>query len=194
MQHKLGKLIDFADFSEVPLKYKTLASVAKSADMFSVRVIVLIYREDEVLLRRGRASTKDAIQGAISVGLMGFVKRDDRTLFSEDRYGVREAAIRTLAEKLYLPPSDLEKFVQGDFISAVAVVVDLNNADIKKEVAAVVACRCPPEIDPTKQEAATETFYWQSQSLKINNLDQYDPWSKYILPSEAIRKALLKAS
>jgi hypothetical protein len=49
------------------------------------------------------------------------------------------------------------------------------------ELLALVALRCPTWFEPTKRRLALNNLAWLDLRQRINDLDDFDPWSKAIL-------------
>ena len=96
-QRKHGSVFSLELIQPLPARYEILSKVHKGRDLCFIRLFVIVHTKNNFLLRRGWSSNDDNISGEASVGLLGYVKRDDKTLFSQDRYGIQEFASRTLS-------------------------------------------------------------------------------------------------
>jgi len=142
-----GSYIELKRITPFPAKYGHLSTIQGDANIYYVRVIVMLSRGRQLLLHRTPSTFGDSLAGTASVGLMGFVKREDYTLFAQDRFGIQEAASRTLSEQLYMPYSAIQTLEPVYDLDAISCIVDVNNKALDNAIAAVLAYRCPSDTN-----------------------------------------------
>jgi hypothetical protein len=182
-QHQHGHFIRMDCLDARRFGHKSLATLHADKTTFHVKIVVMIWRDRHFLLKRTHSPFGDPISGYSSAGLIDFVKREDRTLFSNDPYGLREAATRTLVEQLYLSHQELEALASPGVLQPLFFIVDVNNQKLRNAVAAVVICRCPEQFITARRFDRADGFQWHAIAARMNNLDHLDPWSQYLLQS-----------
>jgi hypothetical protein len=144
-----------------------------------VRSFVCVHRETSVLSYRvGRyRDDRDSFMLRRSVGFYSFVHVDEHTLFNVDDFGIVDAGVRASRIDLDMPAAHATEELEaslGFFIwsSQAANTVDL---------IAVVKFGCPGWFEPTKRRLALNDLDWLDVSRPVNNIDDFDPWSKMVL-------------
>ena len=184
-----GTVFSFEHLQPFIAQYKTLSKVRRKGELFFIRIFVIVQAEDCFLLRRGWSSSGDCISDETSVGLLGYVKREDKTLFSQDPYGIREAASRTLSEQLHWPSDALGRMCTYNDRS-IYFIVDIDNQEFGRSAAIVVTVKCLPEVKERDYQLNSDSFQWYPLTARINNEDQFERWSKYVLKSQLLTQAV----
>lgn len=183
------RLINPSELDASTIGYAKLSAIINDPEVCFLRVFVILYRGDDILAGRSRSPMGDDIRGNLSIGVSGFVKREDRSLFSEDGFGVLEAASRTLREQLQLQPHEAdpsnERFAFAGFLT-ISTAHHTSNP-----LCAVLTFRCPLERDIGVW--LDRNCNWHDVRSQPNDLDQYDEWSRALI-SRSLLPSLINAS
>lgn len=144
-----------------------------------LRSFVCVCRENEVLSYRvGRyRDDRDSFMFRRSIGFSTFVHREEHTLFSLDDLGIVDSGIKAAQIDLdipYTPDHDLIDASLGYFVWCTA---GGRNSDLL----AIIRFECPSWFEPIKRRLALNDPAWLSTKAPINDLDDFDPWSKTVL-------------
>jgi hypothetical protein len=155
-----------------------------------LRVVVILCRGQHLLLHRTPSKFGDSLDGKLSIGLIGFVKREDRTLFATDNLGIQEAAERTLSEQLYMSYNVIKELSPVFDFYTTRCIVDVDDLKLENAIAAVVVFKCPMTKKFDELFSSLNTFEWHSRPTKINNSEQFDPWSRYMIETPILENIL----
>ena len=182
-----GPIVPLSKAEPISANYISLRNAAATSGMCCLRVLVVLHSREQLLIRRCDVSLPDPFLSKASVGLLGYAKREDKTLFSQDKYGLREAAIRILSEQLHIESI----FIQGDDLNRVnpiALVIDLDSSANENTMAAVVTCSITPHLE--RAISNSDNLYWHNMLNKLNDLSGFDPWSRELLSSKFFSESL----
>lgn len=169
--------------------YGLLASVANKNDVLYVRVILVVKRGRDILVHHMPHTTfGDALEGEASIGLVGFLKREDRSLFSTDQYGVEEAAARILGEQLYLPISAISDLELAHPVDRAVCVRGDSNPALGNALAVMLIYDCAPNSEADRRLSEIERSTWHSDALVLN--ETLDPWSQQLIDTKALSSML----
>ncbi len=142
---------------------------------------VLVKRENLVLsYRLGRyRDDRDSFMTHRSIGFKTLVVEHERTLFNLTDMGIVDAGVKATTIDLDIP------------------VIQSKNADTKpakichflvsqttnetKDILAVVEYECPGWFEPMRRRLAINDLDWLDLHQPVNNIDDFDPWSKLVL-------------
>lgn len=161
-------------------RYAYRDPAASDHDCVFIRTFVCFCRSSEVLTyRQGRyRESRDTFMQKRSIGFSTFVEIQENTLFSRGDLGITDAGIRAVNIDLDIPEAPLPGIINAATLSYFAWVGDGSGAD---DLLAVVRMDCPPWFEPTKRRLALNDLAWLDTTKPINNIDDFDPWSKFIL-------------
>jgi hypothetical protein len=151
----------------------------KNENLVFLRSFVCLYRDHEVLsYRAGRyREDRDSFMLRRSIGFSTFVHADERTLFNSNDFGVIESGVRAAQIDLDIPdtqPAEPLKAKLGYFIWP-------TEKDGPSDLLAVVEFECPRWFEPLKRRLALNDLSWLDISKPVNDIDDFDPWSRLIL-------------
>jgi hypothetical protein len=144
-----------------------------------LRSFVCLYRDHEVLsYRAGRyRENRDSFLLRRSIGFSTFVHAEERTLFNLSDFGVIESGVRATRIDLDIPetqPAEPLEAKLGYFIWP-------SESDGQSDLLAVVEFKCPSWFEPLKRRLALNDLSWLDMSKPVNDINDFDPWSKLIL-------------
>lgn len=169
--------------------YDLLVSVTGMSDVLYVRVILVVKRRAEILVHHvPHTRFGEALEGEASIGLVGFLKREDRSLFSTDQFGVEEAAARILSEQLYLPISAISELELAHAIDRAVCVRCDSNPLLGNALAVMLIYDCKPNSEADRRLSEIERSTWHSDSLVLN--ETLDPWSQHLIATKALASML----
>ena len=175
----------------VPISWKTVLGLLnadhfryddprkKDTDLVFLRSFVCVCREQEILsYRAGRyREDRDSFLLRRSIGFSTFIHLDDRTLFNFRDFGIVEAGLRAAQIDLDIPapiPSEPLKGRLRYFIWPTEI-------EGPSQLLAIIDFNCPPWFEPTRRRLALNDLAWLDVSKPVNDIDDFDPWSKLIL-------------
>jgi len=162
-------------------RFHRFSRVNELASSTYVRLLVVLCRNGQVLVSRAGEADREGLDSQMSLGILGFIRREDRTLFSSETLGVSDAAWRTIHEHLRLPPS-LEDVLSSAIDARKLHCVFGFGADHAHPTLAIVApIRVPALADLDQAIASVTRFEWCDRPAGINNLDRLDPWSRSLV-------------
>jgi hypothetical protein len=188
-----GQLIDASILDASPMLTRRLSEVHGVEGYMFLRTFVIMLRSGSFVLRRSAFGLQDTIEAKSSLGSIGFVKARDKTMFSEDVYGIAEASLRTLSEQLELEPNDVNFIHSRRLITLMGLIVAPSQTG-ENSLLAVTICRCPETFDPIARYLDHGAVYWHPIESKINDWSSLDPWSRELLVSGAFEKIVLKGA
>ncbi|WP_378136838.1 hypothetical protein [Chelatococcus sp. GCM10030263] len=149
------------------------------------RSFVCVQRKGEILTYRlGRyREDRDAFIHRRSAGFSALVHDFEFTLFSQSDLGIVDSGIHATKIDLdipELPSSAADQQTEGWLSHFIWVSGPESN-----DLLAVVAFECPSWFEPTKRRLALNDVRWLSRPTAVNNLDDFDPWSRMVLTSAA---------
>jgi hypothetical protein len=144
-----------------------------------VRSFVCVHRGSDVLTYRlGRyRDGRDGFMLRRSVGFSTLVHLDEHTLFNLADFGIVDSGVR--ATKLDL---DIPDVTDGERAKAsLAYFIWCHQASGANDLLAVIAFECPTWFEPVKRRLALNDLAWMDYSIPVNDIDDFDPWSKSVL-------------
>lgn len=139
---------------------------------------VSVHRSWEILsYRLGRyRDNRDMFMSKRSVGFSSLVHRDDRTLFDFDSFGIIESGIRATKIDLDIPDVPARDPDEARLIYFAWV----SNSETN-DLLAVINFKCPNWFEPVKRRLALNELRWLDCRSRVNNIEDFDPWSKIVL-------------
>jgi hypothetical protein len=162
----------------------------KAEDAVFIRSFVCVCRGSKILsYRLGRyRDDRDPFLHKRSIGFTTLVHIDEHTLFNVGDMGIVEAGVRAVKIDLDIPPvppkaaKSLDEAVLRKFIW-------ISHADGDNDLLAIISYRCPRWFEPVKRRLALNDLEWIDAN-GVNNIDDYDPWSKSVLEAHHSAKIL----
>ena len=144
-----------------------------------LRSFVCVYRGDEILSYRvGRyRDDRDSFMARRSIGFSTFVNVEDRTLFNLDTFGIVDAGVQAAKIDLDIPEVSTIERINARLSYFVWSATNLYSTDLL----AVIGFECPKWFEPLRRRLALNDLCWMDASKPVNNIDDFDPWSRLIL-------------
>ena len=154
----------------------------RGPDDIVVWSFVMVTRDESVLTyRHGRyREGRDAFLRRRSVGFFTPVIDEDCNLFDKEDQGIVSSGMKAVTIDLDLP-------FEAVFGEELAGLVKLDHFFLYKEdgqpkdLLAVIRFECPGWFDPVKRRLAINDLSWMSLRTQINHLEDFDPWSQFVL-------------
>jgi HB1, ASXL, restriction endonuclease HTH domain len=156
----------------------------KSLNSIFIRSFVCVRRAKDVLTYRlGRyRDDRDSFLSKRSIGFTTLVHIDDHTLFSPDDRGIVDAGIRATLIDLDIP--DVEPLR-----AALSYFVWAQQSPQTDDLLAVTTLECPQWFEPLKRRLALNDLRWMDWAAPVNDLEDFDPWSRTVLLANYRAKA-----
>lgn len=144
-----------------------------------VRTFVCVHRERSILSYRvGRyRDDRDAFMSKRSIGFSAFVNADDCTLFNLGTLGIIEAGVS--ATKIDLDIPQTSSYQQSE--ARLSYFMWSTWGSKRTDLLAVINLQCPDWFEPLKRRLAIHDLCWLDASIPVNDINDFDPWSKAVL-------------
>jgi hypothetical protein len=147
-----------------------------------IRSFVCVLRSAQVLTYRlGRyRDDRDEFISRRSIGFSTLVQRDEFTLFNNEDRGIVESGIRVTKLDLDIPTiqsADNPSRIDASLQQFLWVTQPPNATDLL----ALIAMKCPDWFEPTRRRLALNDLRWLDLTTRVNNLEDFDPWSRHVL-------------
>lgn len=173
-------ILDPNALTTFPVAVRRLAEVSSDDQYLFLRIFVVTAQPSQIMVRRAAHSLRDALGSKISLGSLGFVRGDDRSMFSEDPFGLTEASLRTMSEQLNLTSADINRIRERRFLRLIGFLAAPPDAR-ENSLAAIAVCSCPGDFDPISRYAGGGAIYWHPTEARFNDIEVLDPWSRELL-------------
>ena len=144
-----------------------------------LRSFVCVYRGHDLLSYRvGRyRDNRDSFMSRRSVGFSTFVNVEDRTLFNFGSLGIVEAGVKATKIDLDLPDARPSERINARLCYFIWSTAGNSSTDLL----AVIDFECPRWFEPLKRRLALNDLCWLDASKPVNDMNDFDPWSRLIL-------------
>jgi hypothetical protein len=141
-----------------------------------IHSFVCVRRSTDVLTYRlGRyRDNRDSFLSKRSIGFSTLVHVDDNTLFSNQDRGIVDAGVHAALVDLDIPEVKPLRAALSFFVWA-------QRPAETNDLLAVTMLECPGWFEPVKRRLALNDLRWMNWPTPVNNLDDFDPWSRTIL-------------
>ena len=186
-----NKLIQTAKVLRLLKKQRLTYRDPKSdAESLFIRSFVCVCKDSNVLsYRLGRyRDDRDTFMHKRSIGFSTFVNINEHTLFNVDDLGIVEAGVRATKIDLDIPspPPEFAEAEKADL----RTFFWINQPPNARALVAMVVYICPTWFEPVKRRLALNDLRWIDPETGVNNIDDFDPWSKVILQTKDTMKNL----
>lgn len=146
-----------------------------------VSSFVIVMRDTFALsYRLGRyRETRDAFREKRTIGFSTFVSLLDNSLFDGADLGAERAGVAAMSTDLDLASSDLG-VVHSDS-SELLFFVPYDDNEAPSAIIAVIKYKAPEDFEPFTKRLSINDLHWINLEYDINNIDDFDPWSKHII-------------
>lgn len=142
---------------------------------------VSVRRDREVLsYRLGRyRDDRDAFMARRSVGFSTLVHLEQRTLFNDD-FGIVDSGVQ--AAKVDLDVPEIRTPASVNRLAAhLRYFMWVSHGEGQNELLAIISFECPHWFHPERRRLALNDLTWLDLRTPVNNVDDFDPWSRYVL-------------
>ena len=168
------------------VEYHKLSTIKDQADLLVLRIFVLLFKNGEILVHRTDVPSRKGRRQIYSLGVTGQVRRGDHNLFSSDKFGLTDAALRTLSIHLRLRTVELQEVLDMQSLNVSRVLLDGAGSDGALELVALAACYCDSTIDFDNPELKNWFEGWVPISQRRNDLHMFDSWSQSLYSTGVI--------
>jgi hypothetical protein len=172
--------------------YSTSLDEYSTYDCALVFSFVMVCRNDEVLsYRGGRFHTiSDTFFNKRSIGFSFPVTDNDASLFDPSDYGIKLSGLKGVTEDLGIS-RDLNRPHENNGDAQLGGFVLHANERSECRLLAVVRYECPEWFEPTKRRLALNDLRWMRLEERVNDLYDFDPWSRSILSSQRLTQRMI---
>ncbi|MGH7073753.1 MAG: winged helix-turn-helix domain-containing protein [Stellaceae bacterium] len=142
---------------------------------------VLVKRQNSVLsYRLGRyRDDRDAFMSKRSIGFTSLVLENELTLFNMNNLGIIDAGVKAVTIDLDIPQVISED--RAENVANISYFLVNHTTSDMKDILAVIDYECPCWFEPLKRRLAISDLTWLDLHQPLNNIDDFDPWSKSVL-------------
>ncbi|MGE0154403.1 MAG: HTH domain-containing protein [Reyranellaceae bacterium] len=150
----------------------------KSSNQILVRSFVCVRRENKILsFRLGRyRDDRDSFLARRTIGFTTLIEVGDHTLFNLRDWGIVDAGVRAIKIDLDLPTN-----MVLETSACLTAFVWACDDGASNDLLSIVDFDCPDWFEPTKRRLALNDLEWLDTTMFINNIDDFDPWSRIVL-------------
>jgi hypothetical protein len=150
----------------------------KKDNIIFLRSFVCVHRDHSVLTYRiGRyRDDRDNFMSRRSIGFSAFVEIDEHTLFNLGDFGIVDSGVQATHVDLDIPQVSNQR---AD--ARLIYFLWCTNTGGAAELLAVIKFECPKWFEPLKRRLALNDLAWLDLSRPVNDIDDFDPWSKMVL-------------
>lgn len=141
---------------------------------------VSVTRANQVLsYRQGRyRETRDAFAQKRTIGFSTLVHEKEGTLFNLDDLGIVDSGVHATMLDLDVP--DVPVSTSAPFRAHLKHFQWQSNSQAG-DLLAVIDFECPDWFEPLKRRLAINDLQWLDLSIRFNDLDDFDPWSRSVM-------------
>lgn len=149
-------------------------------DLAFIRSFVCVMKGTNVLTYRvGRyREDRDTFALRRTIGFSTLVHSDHPTLFNPIDLGILDAGVHATKADLDITPTSKEA---DDIEAALTHFFLAHETDQPSCLLALIHFKCPDWFEPTRRRLALNEIHWMDLCQRVNNLDDYDPWSQIVL-------------
>jgi HB1, ASXL, restriction endonuclease HTH domain len=159
----------------------------RKGDSVFVWSFVLVKRKNWVLsYRLGRyRDERDSFMFRRTIGFTTLILESEKTLFNMDDMGIVDAGVKATTIDLDIP---IVMSKNSDHISgSIRYFLVSHASEETKDLLAVVDYECPIWFEPVRRRLAINDLVWLDLDQPVNNMDDFDPWSKSVLQTYSHR-------
>lgn len=157
-------------------------------ELIQVCSLAVIQSGDKVLLNSYPSSAFLGLGAGKSVGLITRVKEGDLSLFDGTAYGVREAALRSIAETLSPPESVMLNLQDPTRTSLCGAIWLSDRPSYRSMIAFIVIVNFGSEYDPSLRFGPLSGLKWVNGEQTDVDGTKYEPWSNELIFNSTILK------
>jgi hypothetical protein len=178
------------DLMSLSWRYARMEDLRRDPWLLPFRFLVVIVDDGRVVVSNSCLSKDGDFAPQAPLGVEGVVRREDRSLFSPDKAGLPDAAVRTLMQHLGLPRTLLSALEEASRWSAPIALYEEGEAPAGDDLIALLAFRCSgiPEVVEALDALATST--WLHLPIRVNDLDRFDRWSARLIGDASLQFAV----
>ncbi|USU08828.1 winged helix-turn-helix domain-containing protein [Sphingomonadaceae bacterium OTU29MARTA1] len=175
----------------LPWRFMRLHSLRRDARYLPLRFLLILSTDEQLLIDNRKPLVQDGdFHSRSSVGLEGYVKASDLSLFSGDQFGLIDAAMRTLLEAFDLPRNVVPTLEDADRWSAPHPIIDNDNQSTDLDLITYICFRCSG-IDPILNAIEDRsTAEWVPAPITVNDLTRFDKWSARLIGDVNLQRSL----
>ncbi len=178
-----------SNLSGLPWRFVQLNKLRGGSKLVPLRFQLLLIASDKLFLdnRKHCGVDGDLVSRSV-IGLEGFVKWGDRSLFSSDDFGLMDAATRALFERFELPPRVRPSLENLSRWSHPQTVIDegTDSVETAPELIVYVSLQCTDMFELIETIDAQATAEWLPIPIKLNDLDRFGKWSSRLVTDSAL--------
>lgn len=163
------------------IHFKNIKQLTDKQDI-PVWAFVIVCKDQEILTyRQGHyRQQRDSFLNQRTIGFSSLVEHGSATLFDTEDHGLVSSGLKSAIADLGFSEHsiDLHEEKKQAALEFSFVFEDISSGT---ELVCVVTYECPVWLEPSKRKLAINDLQWVRTSHPVNNIDDFDPWSKKII-------------
>jgi len=173
-----------------PWRFAKLYSLRRDRKLVPFKLLLLLFADGRVLMdHRSLPAIDGDLSRRSSIGIGGYVKRGDLSLFSSDDFGLMDAAVRTLLEQFELPNHVRPLLEEAGRWSPPLAIID-NGDRAGPDLAVYLSFRCAGISEITEAVGHRLSSEWLSMPIRLNDLNRFDKWSCRLAQDSQLQASL----
>ena len=174
----------------LPWRFARLHSLRRDTQLVPFRFLLLLMANDRLFVdNRQHTVAAGDLHTRSTMGIEGFVRSSDPSLFSKDAFGLIDAAARVLFEHLGLPSHLWPKLEETSRWSRPHAFIDPDERS-NNDLIVYLSFQCSGISEITEAVDARLSAEWIPTPVKINDLGRFDKWSARLASDSALQAAL----
>jgi hypothetical protein len=182
--------ISVANLFSLPWQFERLHDLRRNTKLAPFRFLLLLVANGRIFVdNRRHRLVDDDLHLRTMIGIDGYVKLGDLSLFSSDDFGLMDAAMRTLLEQFELPSHVHPLLDEAERWSTAQVEIDIDdegNADLL----VYLSFQCSEISEISDAIDARPSAEWMPTPIQLNDLDRFDKWSMRFVRDDELQGKL----
>lgn len=183
--------VKLSNLFALPWRFVRLHSLRRDARYLPFRFLLILSADGRMLVDNRKPLVQEGdLHRQSSVGLEGYVKASDLSLFSADQFGLFDAAVRTILEAFDLPRGAVSALEEADRWSTPHPVIDLGSKPADVDLVTYICFQCSgisPILNAIENRATAE---WVPAPISVNDVTRFDKWSARLIGDPKLQLAL----
>jgi hypothetical protein len=175
----------------LPWRFVRLYNLRRDTRFVPFRFLLLLTANGRLFVDNRKPVLADGdLHRRSAIGIEGFVKRGDLSLFSADQIGLLDAAARTFFEQFDLPHHVLPALEDPSRWSKAHGVIDTSGGPAGADLVIYLSFRCAGISEIVEVMDARPSAEWVSMPITLNDIEGFDRWSSRLIGDIALQADL----
>lgn len=171
-------------------RYHRMDEARRNLDLLVFRIMVVLLHNGKILIHQERPLLHGEIPSRASLGFEGFIKREDKCLFSDDEVGLKDAGLRTISEWLDLAPNLLARLEPIRGANNEIVLYQEGDQPALDDLMVILSFDCSSAPDVVQSARCADIYHWRQLPICVNDPSGFDRWSSRILTDPELQMSV----